>query len=73
VYVYIHYLSGKCSSKSGIACHCGILVPPLDSDTCILMICRIAMEGDMPSVQLSALENMQYSHMVRFNRIKEAK
>jgi hypothetical protein len=54
-------------------CHCGILVPPLDSDTCILMICRIAMEGDMPSVQLSALENMQYSHMVRFNRIKEAK
>uniref|UniRef100_A0ACD5YV70 Uncharacterized protein n=1 Tax=Avena sativa TaxID=4498 RepID=A0ACD5YV70_AVESA len=34
---------------------------------------RIAMEGDLPSVQLSALENMQYSHMVRFNHIEEAK
>ncbi|KAM0896424.1 hypothetical protein ACQ4PT_023195 [Festuca glaucescens] len=34
---------------------------------------RIAMEGDLPSVQLSALENMQYSHMVRFNNIEEAK
>jgi hypothetical protein len=51
--------------------HCGILVPPLDSDTCISMICRIAVEGDLPNVQLSALENMQYSNTVRFdNKIK---
>jgi hypothetical protein len=50
-----------------------ILVPPLDSDNCISMICRIAVEADLPNVQLSALENMQYSHMVRFNNIKDAK
>ncbi|KAK1620651.1 hypothetical protein QYE76_026168 [Lolium multiflorum] len=32
---------------------------------------RIAVEGDLPNVQLSALENMQYSNTVRFdNKIK---
>ena len=54
-------------------CHCGILVPPLDSDICILMICRLAVKGDLPGLQLTALENMQYSHMVRFNNVKNAK
>ncbi|RLM80797.1 protein TONSOKU isoform X2 [Panicum miliaceum] len=34
---------------------------------------RIAVEGDLPNVQLSALENMHYSHMVRFDNIEEAK
>ncbi|KAG2662074.1 hypothetical protein PVAP13_1KG494580 [Panicum virgatum] len=34
---------------------------------------RIAVDGDLPNVQLSALENMHYSHMVRFDNIEEAK
>ncbi|XP_035823345.1 protein TONSOKU isoform X4 [Zea mays] len=34
---------------------------------------RIAVEADLPNVQLSALENMHYSHMVRFDNIEEAK
>ncbi|XP_062220506.1 protein TONSOKU-like [Phragmites australis] len=34
---------------------------------------RISVEGDLPNVQLSALENMHYSHMVRFDNIEEAK
>ncbi|WVZ55398.1 hypothetical protein U9M48_006061 [Paspalum notatum var. saurae] len=34
---------------------------------------RIAMEGDLHNVQLSALENMHYSHMVRFDNTEEAK
>ncbi|CAD6249212.1 unnamed protein product [Miscanthus lutarioriparius] len=34
---------------------------------------RIALEGDLPNVQLSALENMHYSYMVRFDNIEEAK
>ncbi|KQK02062.1 protein TONSOKU isoform X2 [Brachypodium distachyon] len=34
---------------------------------------RIALEGDLPNVQLSALENMHYSHMVRFDNVEEAK
>ncbi|XP_071679038.1 protein TONSOKU isoform X2 [Lolium perenne] len=35
---------------------------------------RIAVEGDLPNVQLSALENMQYSNTVRFdNKIKAKK
>lgn len=54
-------------------CHGGVLVPPLDSDTCILMICRIAVEADLPNVQLDALENMQYIHMVKSNNVEEAK
>ncbi|KAL6635242.1 hypothetical protein ACP70R_027913 [Stipagrostis hirtigluma subsp. patula] len=33
----------------------------------------IAVEGDLPNVQLSALENMHYSHMVRFDNLEEAK
>ncbi|KAF8730187.1 hypothetical protein HU200_017160 [Digitaria exilis] len=34
---------------------------------------RIAVEGDLPNVQISALENMHYSHMVRFDNLEEAK
>lgn len=70
----IYYLSGICSGKSGNACghHC-ILPPPIDSDTCISMIFRIAVEGNLPNVQLSALENMHYSHMVRFDSVEDAK
>ncbi|KAJ1281342.1 hypothetical protein BS78_04G298800 [Paspalum vaginatum] len=34
---------------------------------------RIAVEGNLPNVQLSALENMHYSHMVRFDNVEEAK
>ncbi|CAO2047258.1 unnamed protein product [Urochloa humidicola] len=34
---------------------------------------RIAVEGDLPNAQLSALENMHYIHMVRFNNIEDAK
>ncbi|VAI61758.1 unnamed protein product [Triticum turgidum subsp. durum] len=44
-----------------------------DSDTCISMIFRIAVEGNLPNVQLSALENMHYSHMVRFDSVEDAK
>ncbi|KAH9669138.1 protein TONSOKU [Citrus sinensis] len=34
---------------------------------------RIAVEANLPSVQLSALENMHYSHMIRFDNIEEAR
>ncbi|CAL5019911.1 unnamed protein product [Urochloa decumbens] len=34
---------------------------------------RIAVEGYLPNVQLSALENMHYIHMVRFNNIEDSK
>ncbi|XP_040376586.1 protein TONSOKU [Oryza brachyantha] len=34
---------------------------------------RIAVEGDLSNVQLDALENMHYSHMIRFDNIEEAK
>ncbi|OMO57086.1 Leucine-rich repeat, ribonuclease inhibitor subtype [Corchorus capsularis] len=34
---------------------------------------RIAVEAKLPSVQLSALENMHYSHMIRFNNVEEAR
>ncbi|KAM3244362.1 hypothetical protein ACQJBY_055975 [Aegilops geniculata] len=34
---------------------------------------RIAVEGNLPNVQLSALENMHYSHMVRFDSVEDAK
>ncbi|KAF2947279.1 protein TONSOKU [Oryza sativa Japonica Group] len=34
---------------------------------------RISVEGGLSNVQLDALENMHYSHMVRFDNIEEAK
>ncbi|KAL4020376.1 hypothetical protein IC575_019150 [Cucumis melo] len=34
---------------------------------------RIAVEAKLPSVQLSALENMHYSHMIRFDNAEEAR
>ncbi|KAG6604274.1 Protein TONSOKU, partial [Cucurbita argyrosperma subsp. sororia] len=34
---------------------------------------RIALEAKLPSVQLSALENMHYSHMIRFDNVEEAR
>ncbi|KAA8531034.1 hypothetical protein F0562_005743 [Nyssa sinensis] len=34
---------------------------------------RIADEANLPSVQLSALENMHYSHMIRFDNVEEAR
>ncbi|XP_062147613.1 protein TONSOKU [Alnus glutinosa] len=34
---------------------------------------RIAIEANLPSVQLSALENMHYSHMIRFDNVEEAR
>ncbi|KAK1587587.1 hypothetical protein Q3G72_014471 [Acer saccharum] len=33
----------------------------------------IAVEANLPSVQLSALENMHYSHMIRFDNIDDAR
>ncbi|KAL7230356.1 hypothetical protein ACSBR2_008781 [Camellia fascicularis] len=33
----------------------------------------IALKADLPSVQLSALENMHYSHMIRFDNVEEAR
>ncbi|KAF5751807.1 hypothetical protein HS088_TW02G00825 [Tripterygium wilfordii] len=33
----------------------------------------IAVKADLPSVQLSALENMHYSHMIRFDNNEEAR
>ncbi|KAK7822727.1 protein tonsoku [Quercus suber] len=38
-----------------------------------IMYCRIAIEANLPSVQLSALENMHYSHMIRFDNVEEAR
>ncbi|XP_010025556.2 protein TONSOKU [Eucalyptus grandis] len=34
---------------------------------------RIAVEANLISVQLSALENMHYSHMIRFDNVEEAR
>ncbi|XP_022132859.1 protein TONSOKU isoform X2 [Momordica charantia] len=34
---------------------------------------RISVEANLPSVQLSALENMHYSHMIRFDNVEEAR
>ncbi|XP_034683390.1 protein TONSOKU [Vitis riparia] len=34
---------------------------------------RIAVQANLPSVQLSALENMHYSHMIRFDNLEEAR
>ncbi|XP_057967784.1 protein TONSOKU isoform X2 [Malania oleifera] len=34
---------------------------------------RIAVEANLPSVQVSALENMHYSHMIRFDNVEEAR
>ncbi|KAK8271273.1 hypothetical protein V6Z12_D11G252100 [Gossypium hirsutum] len=34
---------------------------------------RIAVEAKLPSIQLSALENMHYSHMIRFDNVEEAR
>ncbi|XP_056168052.1 protein TONSOKU isoform X3 [Syzygium oleosum] len=34
---------------------------------------RIAVEANLLSVQLSALENMHYSHMIRFDNVEEAR
>ncbi|WCJ32134.1 tetratricopeptide repeat (TPR)-containing protein [Euphorbia peplus] len=34
---------------------------------------RIAVEANLPSIQLSALENMHYSYMIRFDDVKEAR
>ncbi|XP_057495942.1 protein TONSOKU isoform X1 [Actinidia eriantha] len=33
----------------------------------------IALKANLPSVQLSALENMHYSHMIRFDNVEEAR
>ncbi|CAK9178889.1 unnamed protein product [Ilex paraguariensis] len=33
---------------------------------------KIALQANLPSVQLSALENMHYSHMIRFDNVEEA-
>ncbi|KAK4840892.1 hypothetical protein QYF36_020698 [Acer negundo] len=33
----------------------------------------IAVEANLPSVQLSALENMHYSHMIRFDNVEDAR
>lgn len=41
--------------------------------TVVLIYYRMAAKGNLPSVQLSALENMHYSHMIRFDNAKEAK
>lgn len=35
--------------------------------------CSIALQAKRPSVQLSALENMHYSQMIRFDNIEEAR
>ncbi|XP_017977769.1 PREDICTED: protein TONSOKU isoform X1 [Theobroma cacao] len=35
--------------------------------------CRIAAKAKLPSVQISALENMHYSHMIRFDHVEEAR
>ncbi|XP_010549170.1 PREDICTED: protein TONSOKU-like [Tarenaya hassleriana] len=34
---------------------------------------RIALEANLPSVQISALENMHYSHMIRFENSEQAR
>lgn len=37
------------------------------------VICRIALEAKLPSVQISALEHMHYSHMIRFGNTERAR
>ncbi|KAG0492321.1 hypothetical protein HPP92_005719 [Vanilla planifolia] len=34
---------------------------------------RMAIKGNLPSVQLSALDNMHYSYMIRFDNVEEAR
>ncbi|XP_042971160.1 protein TONSOKU-like isoform X1 [Carya illinoinensis] len=34
---------------------------------------RISIEANLPSIQLSALENMHYSHMIRFDNVEKAR
>ncbi|KAK8971087.1 Protein TONSOKU [Platanthera guangdongensis] len=34
---------------------------------------RISVKGNLPAVQLSALDNMHYSHMIRFDNVEEAR
>ncbi|RVW32723.1 Protein TONSOKU [Vitis vinifera] len=36
------------------------------------ILVKIAVQENLPSVQLSALENMHYSHMIRFDNLEEA-
>ncbi|KAF6154889.1 hypothetical protein GIB67_018326 [Kingdonia uniflora] len=36
-------------------------------------LCRIAVEAKLHSVQISALDNMHYSHMIRFDNVEEAR
>ncbi|KAK2988280.1 hypothetical protein RJ640_016860 [Escallonia rubra] len=38
-----------------------------------LWLIRIALQASIPSVQLSALENMHYSNMIRFDNVEEAR
>nr|BAD19291.1 putative BRUSHY1 [Oryza sativa Japonica Group]BAD19549.1 putative BRUSHY1 [Oryza sativa Japonica Group] len=40
---------------------------------CLYTLLLIAVKGGLSNVQLDALENMHYSHMVRFDNIEEAK
>lgn len=35
--------------------------------------CRMASEGKLLSVQISALDNMHYSNMIRFDNMAEAR
>lgn len=37
------------------------------------LYCRISVQAKLPSAQLSALENMHYSHMIRFDNVEEAR
>ncbi|RVW85361.1 Protein TONSOKU [Vitis vinifera] len=37
------------------------------------ILVKIAVQANLPSVQLSALENMHYSHMIRFDNLEEAR
>lgn len=34
---------------------------------------RIAVQSNLPSVELSALENMHYSQMIRFDNVEESR
>lgn len=60
----------------GFACKCTLVVV---FNLCEIFLVfsflnyRIAVEANLPSVQLSALENMHYSHMIRFDNIEEAR
>ncbi|KAK9110442.1 hypothetical protein Sjap_018502 [Stephania japonica] len=37
------------------------------------LLLLLAVEANLPAVQISALENMHYSHMIRFDNVEEAK